>query len=252
MYSSKMLKKFKNLNHYFFSKKNGYSSGIYKSLNCGIGSGDNKKNVSKNLNKVAKKLKIKKENLVLMNQTHSNKVIMIKKNFKNSKKINADAIFTNNKNIGLGVLTADCVPILFFEPKKKIVGVIHAGWKGAFSGIIENTFKKVKKITSKNKIYVSIGPSIGKLNYEVDYRFFEKFYNFSKKNVKYFSIKNSDKFNFDLRLFIKDKITKNVICEIDEVKLDTFSNEANFFSYRRSSLLKEKDYGRCISAICIK
>ena len=143
MFYSKKLKKFKEIKHCFFSKRNGYSAGIYKSLNCGHGSKDKKKNVQKNLKLVAKKMRVKSENLVLMHQTHSNNVIEIKKmNYK--RKIYADAMITKMRGVSLGVLTADCVPIILYDSRNKIIGCIHAGWKGAFKNIIKNTIHKIK------------------------------------------------------------------------------------------------------------
>ena len=166
MYHSKKLKRFKKINHYFFSRKKGFSKGIYKSLNCGKGSKDNKKNILKNLSYVAKKMKVEKSKLKLMNQTHSNKVIEIKKgNLK--KKISADAMITRMKCVALSVLTADCVPIIVYDIKNEVIGCIHAGWKGAFYGIIEKTIIKIRSLNSNNKIYACIGPCIAKKNYEV-------------------------------------------------------------------------------------
>ena len=167
MFFSKKLNKFKKIKHCFFSKNGGFSKGLYKSLNCGKSSRDNKENISKNLKYVAKKILCKKENLILMNQTHSNKVIEIKKN-NYKRKINADAMITKVKGLALGVLTADCVPIIIYDFKNEVVGCIHAGWKGAITGIIKNTVNKIKKINSDNKIIASIGPCIGKNSYEVD------------------------------------------------------------------------------------
>ena len=114
MFFSKKLNKFKKIKHCFFSKNGGFSKGLYKSLNCGKSSRDNKENISKNLKYVAKKILCKKENLILMNQTHSNKVIEIKKN-NYKRKINADAMITKVKGLALGVLTADCVPIIIYD-----------------------------------------------------------------------------------------------------------------------------------------
>jgi len=171
MYYSKKIKKFKNINHCFFSRKNGFSQGIYKSLNCGQGSKDNRKNIDKNLNFVSKKIQINKKNLFLMYQTHSNKVIIINNKNKNLKKFKSDAIITKIKGIGLGVVTADCVPIILYYRQNHIIGCIHAGWKGALSGIVENTIKSFKRLNMNNKIYAVIGPCIGSKSYEVDMAF---------------------------------------------------------------------------------
>ena len=157
MFYSKNLKKIKKIKHCFFSRKGGFSSGIYKSLNCGKGSKDNKANIKKNLKFVSKKINVKLNNLKLMHQTHS-KVIFISKYNRKSKNFYSDALITNIKGFGLGVVTADCVPIILYDSKNQFIGCIHAGWKGAFSGIIENTIKKFKKLNSKNKIIASVGP----------------------------------------------------------------------------------------------
>ena len=144
MFFSKKLNKYKNISHCFFSKKGGFSKGVYKSLNCGQGSKDNKKNIIKNLNLISKKMNISRKQLKLMYQTHSRKVTIINNKNKNLIKFRSDAIITKIKGICLGVVTADCVPIILFDKKNQIIGCIHAGWKGAFSGIIENTLKKFK------------------------------------------------------------------------------------------------------------
>ena len=189
MFYSKKFKKFNNIKHCFFSRKGGFSKGIYQSLNCGKGSKDNKKNVFRNLSLVSKKMKINQERLALMRQTHSNKVIIINKKNKDSKKFNSDALITKMKGVALGVVTADCVPIILYDIKNQIIGCIHAGWKGASSGIIENTVKKFKKLNSKNKIFASIGPCIGEKSYEVDINFYKKFILKSKKMLFIFQKK---------------------------------------------------------------
>jgi len=250
MFYSKKFKKFNNIKHCFFSRKRGFSKGIYQSLNCGKGSKDNKKNVFRNLSLVSKKMKINQKKLSLMYQTHSNKVIIINKKNKNSKKFNSDALITKMKGFALGVVTADCVPIILYDIRNQIIGCIHAGWKGASSGIIENTVKKFKKLNSKNKIFASIGPCIGGKSYEVDIDFYKKFILKSKKNVVYFSKKNKDKKLFNLRKYVNDKLIKLNV-KVDHVNHDTFKEKNRFFSYRRSQKLGENDYGRCISVISL-
>ena len=247
MFYSKNLKKIKKINHCFFSRKNGFSKGIYKSLNCGRGSKDNKKNINKNLIFVSDKMGVTKNKLILMHQTHSNKVIEIKKdNYK--KKIKADAIITKMKGIALGVMTADCVPIILYDVKNEIIGCVHAGWKGAYLDIIKKTINKIKKKNSNNLIYACVGPCIGQKNYEVDLVFFKKFIKSSIKNKKYFTSKNNNKKFFNLRKFVTDKLLKHRV-KVDQVFRDTYAQKSNFFSYRRSIRFSEKDYGRCISSI---
>ena len=249
MFYSKKLKKIKKIKHCFFSRKNGFSKGIYQGLNCGKGSKDNKNNINKNLNYVAKKMNVVRTKLILMHQTHSNKVVEIKKdNYK--KKINADAMITKMNGVAIGVLTADCVPIIVYDLRNKIIGCIHAGWKGAFLGIIDNTVKKLKKLNSNNKIFASVGPCIGKKSYEVDILFYEKFVSKSRSNKIYFKYKSKTKKLFNLRKFVTDKLLKLNV-KVDQVNKDTFTEKSNFFSYRRSRKLKQKDYGRCISTVCL-
>lgn len=251
MFCSNKLSEFKNIKHYFFSRKNGVSKGVYESLNCGPGSNDKKENIKKNLDFVSKKMNIKKENLILMHQTHSNKVIFIDKESQKNKNIIADAIVTKLEGLAIGVLTADCVPIILYDEINKIIGCIHAGWKGAISGIIENTIIKIKKLNKKCKIFAAVGPCIGKKSYEVDNSFYKKFLKKSKKNSLYFSKKNKTKRLFNLRRYVRNKLVKYRI-KVDQIYLDTFTEKKYFFSYRRSQKLKEVDYGRNISVITLK
>ena len=237
MFYSKKLKQFNEIKHCFFSRKKGFSKGLYSSLNCGKGSKDKKRIVKKNLNFVSNKMNIKPNCLFLMNQTHSNKVIEIKrKKFK--KKINSDAMITRVKNITLGVVTADCVPILLFDTKSKMIGCIHAGWRGAFSGIIKNTIYKMKKKNQNNKIFACIGPCIAKKSYEVDQKFFKKFKAKSNSNIKYFSKKNRTKKYFNLRRFVSDQLTELNV-SVDHINKDTFKDTKNFFSFRRYEIFSQ-------------
>jgi len=250
MFFSKKLKKFENLKHCFFSRKNGVSKGIYNSLNCGLGSKDNKKNVIQNINIVCKKLNCEKKPIIALNQTHGNKVVCFNNREKVKDKIVGDAIVTKLKNIGIGVLTADCVPILFCDPKKKIIGCVHAGWKGALSGVIENTIDKFLELNSNARdLIAAIGPCINHQRYEVGHDFYKKFVSQSKNNGRFFIISNDKKYLFNIRSYINAKLIGLGIKNIDHIKMDTFSDKENFFSYRRSKRDNNKDYGRCISVI---
>ena len=138
MLYSKNFTKFKNIKHCFYTRNNGFSGGVYKSLNCGLGSQDKQENIIKNLSFVAKNSGVDKDKLKLMSQTHSNKVIIIDKNNINNNNFKSDALITKIKNVAIGVLTADCVPVILYDEVNQIIGCIHAGWKGAISGIVEN------------------------------------------------------------------------------------------------------------------
>jgi len=249
---SKKLKKFSNIKHGFFNRKGGVSSGIYKSLNCGIGSHDKKKNVLTNLKIVSKKIGCQQKKLVLLHQTHSNKFSFIDKNYKfNKNRIKADALITNVKNVPISILTADCAPILFYDNKKKIIGAIHAGWRGAYKKILSKIVKYLlKKGSILNNLHFVIGPSISQKNYEVGIEFKKKFYKQDKKNIKYF--KNyKNKIFFSLNDYIMGQLKALKIKNIEIIKKDTYNQKNNFFSSRRSKK-NNHDYGRNISVIMIK
>ena len=250
MFFSNQLKKNSNLKHCFFSRKNGVSKGIYNSLNCGLGSKDDKKNIIQNINIVCKKLNIEKKPIITLNQIHSNKVVSFNNQNEVKNKIIGDAIITKLKNIGIGILTADCVPILFYDPKKEIIGCVHAGWKGALSGIVENTMEKfLEKKSSARDLVVAIGPCINHHYYEVGYDLYKKFLDQSKNNGQFFIMLNDKKYLFNIRSYINSKLIGLGIKNIDNIKMDTFLDKENFFSYRRSKKDNDRDYGRCISVI---
>ena len=250
MFFSKKLQKFGNIKHCFFSRKNGVSRGVYESLNCGLGSNDKETNVLKNLQLVSDNIDCNTESLITLNQKHTNKVVHFKDKLSVKNKLTGDAIVSEVKNVAICILAADCAPILFYDSKKKIIGCAHAGWKGALNGIIENTVKKFNKLNSNNSdLIAAIGPCINKKNYEVRSDFFNQFISRNKKNKNFFEKINDEKFHFDLRAFINQKISSLGIKNIENIDMDTFSAKEFFYSYRRSQLNKEKDYGRCISVI---
>ena len=250
MFFSKKLKKFQNLKHCFFSRKNGFSKGLYKGLNCGLGSKDNKENILKNIDFVCKQMECKKESLISLNQIHSNKVVHFKNKNSIQNKLSADAIVCEVKNTAISILAADCAPVLFFDPNKKIIGCAHSGWKGALNGIIKNTIKKFNELNSKSEDLIAvIGPCISKKNYEVKKDFVENFLSKDKKNEIFFDKISSEKYNFDLRAYVNKELMSSNIKNIENIDKDTVSNEELFYSYRRSQIKKENDYGRCISVI---
>ena len=251
MFFSKKFETFDAINHCFFSKNGGVSQGIYSSLNCGLGSGDERENILKNLDIVSKKIRLSKKSLFTMNQTHSNKVVVINDSNKNIQRVDSDALVTNKKNIAISVLTADCVPILIYDEVNQIIGSVHAGWRGAINGIIENTLSEITKISKNGKINVAIGPCIDVNNYEVGQEFYDMFIKVTKKNEGFFLHTKKNKFLFDLRKYVNSKFEKLKINHVENIDFDTFSENENFFSFRRSEQRNEKDYGRCISVISL-
>ena len=250
MIKSKLISKYKNISHGFFNKLGGYSNGIYKSLNCGTGSKDNKNNINKNLKKICRKIKCTKNKLVLLNQTHSNKVFSIKKIPK--KKPIWDALITSKSKYALGILTADCAPVFIFDPKKNIISAIHAGWKGAYKKIIYKSIDELKKKGSNVKdLIVVVGPCISKYNYEIKKDFLSKFIKQNKKNIRFFSF-NKKKIFFSLNEYIRSQLKNIGVKNIEIINKDTYLRKNNFFSSRRSLKNKYYDYGRNLSVIMIK
>ena len=230
----------------------GNSLGIFKSLNCGPGSSDNKNNVLKNLQIVQKKIKTRQKKITLLNQIHSNKFHFIDKNLKlKNYNLEGDALITNKQKFPIAVLTADCVPILIFDEKEKMIAAIHAGWKGAYKEIIKKTLNfMIKKGCTPKNITAAIGPCISVKNYEVKKDFIKKFIKKDEKNKKFFkNIKNKDFFN--LKKYVFSQLKALNVSKIDIINKDTFASKNNFFSARRSKSRNESDYGRNISVIMI-
>ena len=252
MFYSKKLSKFSIISHGFFNKDGGVSKGIYKSLNCGAGSKDKKANIEKNLKIVKKKISKKSKEIFLVKQIHSNKFIFLNKNSNiKSRSVNADAIITEKKNFPIAILTADCVPLLIFDKRRKMIAAIHAGWRGAYNGIIQKVIRfMLSKGCKKEDMVVAIGPSISIKSYEVKKQFKSKFINKDRKNIKFFKNKK-DKIYFDLPNYIKKQVILNQIKNINLLNIDTFNKKNNFFSARRSLKLNHNDYGRNISIIMI-
>ena len=238
MIKSKKLKKYSNLTHGFFNKDLGLSRGINKSLN------------RIHLNIIKKKLGIKLSKIIIPNQTHSNKFFVVKKNL--ISKIDCDGLITKEAGVALGILTADCAPVMIYDKKLKFISILHAGWKGALKGIITKTLNYYfRKGSNKKDIIVVIGPCISQKNYEVKKDFFLKFTKNCTKNNKFFKTEKNY-IKFSLRDYIRSEVANFGICNIEVIKLDTFERKNNFFSARYSLKKKFNDYGRNISVIMIK
>jgi polyphenol oxidase len=188
----------------------------------------------------------------LLNQIHSNKFHYIDKNNNNNKKFVGDALITNQKNVPIGVLTADCTPILVYDKNKSMVAAIHAGWKGAYTGIVKNVIKfMLKKGCYQNTITAVIGPCISIKNYEVKKDFIDKFIKKDQRNKIFFK-KIKNKTYFSLNKYIYNELERLNIKNIETINKNTFDIKNNFFSARRSIRRKQNDYGRNISIIMIK
>jgi len=222
-------------------------------LNCSLSSGDNKKLVKQNINIALKKLNLEKSSLKTVKQIHSNKVLEINNNNLNNK-IECDGMITQNTNISLGILTADCCPIFIFDIDSKFISCLHAGWRGVYKNIVKNALKKINKIQPNNKkIRSIIGPCLDRDHFEVDKIFKLKFI---KKNPLYNSffenILGSNKSLFNMRALIKYQLRDVNINNIEDIREDTYSNVELFFSHRRSTHLQNLPTGRMINIIGFK
>jgi len=251
MIKSKKLSRLKSIEHAFFNRLGGKSTGIFKSLNCGLSSSDKKGNIKKNLKIVSNKIKTKSKKIVLLNQIHSSKFHYIGKRSNLINNFEGDALITDIRNLPIAVLTADCAPILIHDDDKKMIAAIHAGWKGAYKDIIKKVVNfMIKKGCTPQNITAAIGPCISGDNYEIKNDFKKKFIKKDKKNFIFFK-KTKDKNYFNLNKYIYFQLESLDIKKIDIINKDTFNAKNNFFSARRSISYSENDYGRNISIIMI-
>ena len=238
-----------NIKYGFFTRLNGSSKKKFKSLNCSLSCGDEQKIVLKNREIALERLELKHKKLILLNQTHSSRVIIIDKN-NFHKKMNADGMITSLNNIALGVLTADCAPIFIYDNKKKFVCCLHSGWRGALNNISKNAIKIFNKLNiSSDDLIAIIGPCLGSKNYEVDKNFEEKFIKKKISYGKFFRSKNKTKSFFNLRGVIKYQLRELGIKKIHNINRDTYNNESLFFSHRRSTHKNDRSSGRLINII---
>jgi hypothetical protein len=233
----------------FFTRKGGFSFNNFSSLNCSYNNGDQFIAVKKNIEQAQKKLKLEKKKLKLIKQIHSSKVMMINnKNFLENTK--ADGMITQNKDISLAVLTADCCPIFLFDDDASFISCLHAGWKGCILNIIKSALTVIKKIQPvTRKINAIIGPCINKKNFEVDKDLKKQFLEIDPIYNKYFINKNDNKSLFDMRKLINFQLLSNKITKIENIEIDTYSNEELFYSHRRSTHQDNLPTGRMINII---
>ncbi len=241
------------ISHGFFTRKGGVSSHLYGSLNCGFGSGDEFYNVKQNRDIVSSVLGTLDAPLITPYQHHSADVIVATQDWSPDKAPKGDAIVTNRENLAIGVLTADCAPVLFIEPVKRIVAAAHAGWRGAFAGVLENTVEAMVNLGArKDQIVATIGPALSVANFEVGPEFYQQFIERDAKFERFFTLnETSKKYHFNLVEFAAAKLNKTGIALVESLPHCTYENESLFFSYRRNTHQSLPDYGRQISAIVI-
>jgi len=240
------------IQHGFFTREGGVSDGIYGSLNTGYGSGDDAAKVAENRHRIAVLLGVNDDSLLTISQWHSADAVVADRPWDVRNPPEGDAVVTNRPGIAAAINTADCTPVLFSSGDGKVVGAAHAGWKGAFGGVLASTVSRMKELGARN-IHAAIGPTISQASYEVGPEYRARFVDRDAALDRFFipSAKPSH-FMFDLPGFVRALLEDLGLATIEDTALCTYADEQRFFSYRRTVHCNEPDYGRQLSAICIK
>lgn len=250
-----------DIGHGFFGRAGGVSTGIYRSLNCGLGSNDNPDAVRENRRRAVKHLCGDPHPLVTLYQVHSAEVITVTAPWEDKNgRPKGDAMVTRHRNLALGVLTADCCPVLFADPENGVIGAAHAGWRGALAGIIPATLKTMVQIGARlSNIRAAIGPTIAQESYEVGSEVRAEFITTLPANDRFFKpSKKTEHFLFDLPGFVAHSLVQAGVVLYENLGLDTYPERNDFFSYRRGTHEHAKDnsgptdYGRQISTIILR
>jgi YfiH family protein len=240
--------------HRFFTRQGGVSAGLYSSLNCGYGSGDAPENVRENRRRAAAVFDSGAEELLTVHQYHSTDVITVgTQRWSSPGAPKADALVTDRPGVVLGVLAADCAPVLLADPRARVVGAAHAGWKGALAGVVEATIDAMETLGARREhLRVAVGPCIGRASYEVGPEFPAPFLARDEADAAFFrEAQRAGHFLFDLAGYLVRRIGKAGVA-VEATGHDTLADEADFFSYRRNTLKGVRDYGRGLSAISLE
>ena len=250
---SPLLSAIPGLRHAFFTRDGGVSDGVYASLNGGIGSSDDPAHVAENRRRMAEAIGVAPEHFLSVHQTHSPDVVVASGPWQSPSRPMADAIVTRTEGLAIGASAADCGPILLADPRARVIGAAHAGWKGALTGILESTVDAMERLgAERTGIVAAIGPLIRQHSYEVGAEFIERFVKADAENSLYFiPATREGHAMFDLAGFIRRRLENAGVLMIDDTGIDTYSDE-RFFSYRRSVHRKEADYGRHVHAIVLE
>lgn len=253
MFQAESLAAIDGVAHGFFTRLGGVSEGIYASLNCGPGSRDDEAKVAENRARVANILGAAPDKLLTVYQKHTNNAVVAKKPWAKTKVPEADAIVTNVPGLAIGILTADCAPVLLCDGEAHVIGAAHAGWRGALSGIVEATIDAMKELGAKpERMSVVIGPAISQGAYEVGQDYRDRFMAEEPDSEAFFTVdEGSGEPHFDLPGYVAERLARAGVAEIVDMGLCTYYDETRLFSYRRSQHHGEEDYGRQISAILL-
>lgn len=250
---SPLLSAVPGLRHAFFSREGGVSDGIYAGLNGGLGSNDDPANVAENRRRMAEQMGVPPSHFLGVHQIHSPDAVVATGPWQGASRPRADALVTRTEGLAIGVTAADCGPILFVDPIARVIGAAHAGWKGALTGVLESTVGAMEKLgADRAGIVAAIGPLIRQHSYEVGNEFVERFVDADAENALFFiPAAREGHAMFDLAGFIRKRLENAGVLMIDDVGVDTYSDE-RFFSYRRSVHRQEPDYGRHVHAIVLE
>lgn len=233
--------------HGFFTRRGGASSGVFEGLNCGPGSSDQADIVSINRARAAAAMDVSPEALISVRQVHSDVAVTVNGAAPDG---HADAMVTATPGMALGILTADCQPILLAEASAGVVGAVHAGWKGALAGVIEATVDAMERLGAlRHKINAVVGPSISQTHYEVGPDFMDRFMEDDLANARFFAGGRGDRVHFNLPAYGLDRLRQAGIAHAEWTRHCTYADPDRFYSYRRSVHNQEADYGRLISII---
>ena len=238
----------------FFTREGGVSEGLYAALNCGYGSGDDPEAVRENRRRAMERFELSPDALVTLYQVHSPTVVEVEQPWRPGGAPKADGMVTTKRGLALGILTADCAPVLFADAEAGVIGAAHAGWRGAFTGVLEETVAAMKRLgASPANIRAAIGPCIAQSSYEVGPEFHERFVSADSDNAAFFRPSSRRSHHlFDLGGYVTRRLESLGLAEILTTGEDTAADAARYFSYRRATLAGEKDYGRLLSAIALK
>lgn len=238
------------IGHGFLTRRGGVSDGIYDSLNCGLGTDDAKARVMENRARAVKAAGLRAEPLSTAYQVHGRNVLVVERPLDQDDRPQADGLVTSTPGINLGILTADCGPVLFADAEARVVGAAHAGWKGAVGGILEATVAAMETLGARRgSIVAALGPCIGRESYEVGTEFPKPFIDQDPANARFFAANACRKFQFDLAGYIAARLEKLGLAAVSVSGHDTCALETDFFSYRRKTKRGEPDYGRQVSVI---
>ena len=242
------------IQHAFFTRKGGVSAGLYSSLNCGYGSADSPDNVRENRRRVAATFGCAEPDLLTLHQIHSTDVLTIgDERWVSPGAPKADGLVTDRPGIVLGVMAADCAPVLLADSAASVIGAAHAGWKGALGGVVDSTITAMEKLGAKReRLRVVVGPCIGRDSYEVGPEFPAPFLAQDASHERFFKASpRAGHFIFDLAGYLVQRIAKAGVTAT-ATGHDTLTGAEDFFSYRRNTLQGVRDYGRGLSAIALQ